>query len=203
VIPPFLWFRARLEPPRAGVLDQATLALVPLNLDGYPTPQDPVQRLVSIDVKSGVEKQLATLDPPPDSILAGRISLHPDGNRLAVSFVRPHGKIYMLEGFDESTSGFARLMRRFKRAGTAVVRAVGKQEAIHMSVKSPCRTCALCGCSRMTRNRKLSGQGSPTGLNFPFADHPGPNRLRAKPVSNSAAPPASEYELQRQLRRAG
>jgi hypothetical protein len=66
-----------------------------------------------IDVKSGVEKQLATLDPPPDSILAGRISLHPDGNRLAVSFVRQHGKIYMLEGFDESTSWFDRLMRRF------------------------------------------------------------------------------------------
>jgi hypothetical protein len=65
VIPPFLWFRARPKPPRSGVLDQATLALVPLNLDGYPTPQDPVQRLVSIDVKSGVEKQLATLDPPP------------------------------------------------------------------------------------------------------------------------------------------
>ena len=83
LIPPFLWFRARPKPPRSGVLDQATLALVPHNLDGYPTPQDPVQRLVSIDVKSAVEKQLATLDPPPDSILAGRISLQPDGNRLA------------------------------------------------------------------------------------------------------------------------
>jgi hypothetical protein len=34
VIPPFLWFRARPKPPRSGVLDQATLALVPLNLDG-------------------------------------------------------------------------------------------------------------------------------------------------------------------------
>ena len=113
VIPPFLWFRARPKPPRSGVLDQATLALVPLNLDGYPTPQGPVQRLVSIDVKSGVEKQLATLDPPPDSILAGRISLPPDGNRLAVSFVRQHGKIYMLEGFDESTSWLDRLMRPF------------------------------------------------------------------------------------------
>jgi hypothetical protein len=66
-----------------------------------------------IDVKSGVEKQLAKLDSPPDSILAGRISLHPDGNRLAVSFVRQHGKIYMLEAFDESTSWFDRLMRRF------------------------------------------------------------------------------------------
>ena len=86
--------------------------LVPLNPDGYPTQQDPVQRLVSIDVKSGVEKQLATLDPR-NSILAGRISLHPDGNRLAVKFVRQHAKIYMLEGFDESTSWFDRLMRRF------------------------------------------------------------------------------------------
>jgi hypothetical protein len=41
VIAPFLRFRARPKPPRSGVLDQATLALVPLNLDGYPTPQDP------------------------------------------------------------------------------------------------------------------------------------------------------------------
>jgi hypothetical protein len=82
-------------------------------LTGTRRRKTPFQRLVSIDVKPGVEKQLATLDPPPDSILAGRISLHPDGNRLAVSFVRQHGKIYMLEGFDESTSWFDRLMRRF------------------------------------------------------------------------------------------
>ena len=47
-----------------------------------------------------------------DSILAGRFSLPPDGNRLAVSFVRHHGKIYMLEGFDESTSWLDRLMQR-------------------------------------------------------------------------------------------
>ena len=113
MIPPFLWFRARPKPPRSGVLNQATLALVALNLTGIRRRKTPFQRLVSIDVKSGVEKQLATLDPPPDSILAGRISLHPDGNRLAVSFVRQHGKIYMLEGFDESTSWFDRLMRRF------------------------------------------------------------------------------------------
>jgi hypothetical protein len=47
------------------------------------------------------------------SPLAGRISLHPDGNRLAVSFVRQHGKIYKLKGFGESTSWLDRLMRRF------------------------------------------------------------------------------------------
>ncbi|HZT33828.1 MAG TPA: hypothetical protein VFA33_28320 [Bryobacteraceae bacterium] len=113
MIPPFLWFRARPKPPRSGVLDQATLALVPLNLVRYPTPQDPVQRLVSIDVKSGVEKQLATWIRRGTPSLAGRIRLPPDGNRLAVSFVRQHGKIYMLEGFDESTSWFDRLMPRF------------------------------------------------------------------------------------------
>jgi hypothetical protein len=114
------WFRgfsgsARDQtPPRSGVLDQATLAPVPLNLDGYPTPQDPVQRLVSIDVKSGVEKQLATLDPPP--------GLHPGPGASALirtatdspsRFVRQHGNIYMREGFDESTSWFDPLMRRF------------------------------------------------------------------------------------------
>ena len=118
------------------MLNQATLALVPLNPDGYPAPQDPVQRLVSIDVRSGVEMQLATLDTPPDSILAGRISLHPDGNRLAVSFVRQHGKIYMLEGFDESTFWFDRRMRRFQRAGTAVVRMVGHSEVGHFTRRS-------------------------------------------------------------------
>ena len=99
-----------------------------------------------MDVKSGVEKQLATLDPPPDSILAGRISLHPDGNRLAVSFVRQHGKIYMLEGFDESTSWFDRLMRRFKRAGTAVVQIFG--------------------------NREVERQFAPGPANFPLASDP-------------------------------
>ena len=113
VIPPFLWFRARPKPPRSGVLDQATLASFRSILTGTRRRKTPFSGWSRIDVKSGVEKQLATLDPPPDSILAGRISLHPDGNRLAVSFVRQHGKIYMLEGFDESTSLFDRLMRRF------------------------------------------------------------------------------------------
>ena len=113
LIPPFLWSRARPKPHDPVFLIRQRWRSFRSILTGYPTPQDPVQRLVSIDVKSGVEKQLATLDPPPDSILAGRISLHPDGNRLAVSFVRQHGKIYMLEGFDESTSWFDRLMRRF------------------------------------------------------------------------------------------
>jgi hypothetical protein len=56
-------------------------------------------------VKSGVEKQLATPDHrrSPSRPGASAVS-HPDGNRLAVSFVRQHGKIYMLQGFDESTS---------------------------------------------------------------------------------------------------
>ena len=99
VIPPFLWFRARPKPHDPAFLIRQRWRSF--------------RSILTIDVKSGVEKQLATLDPRPDSILAGRISLHPDGNRLAVSFVRQHGKIYMLEGFDESTSWFDRLMRRF------------------------------------------------------------------------------------------
>jgi hypothetical protein len=83
-------------------------------LTGIRRRKTPFQRLVSIDVKSGVEKQLATPDPPSKSIQAGRISRQSsDGYRLAVSFVRRRGKIYMLEGFDESTSWLERLMRRF------------------------------------------------------------------------------------------
>jgi hypothetical protein len=113
VIPPFLWFRARPKPPRSGVLDQQRWRSFRSILTGTRRRKTPFSGWSRFDVKSGVEKQLATLDPPPDSILAGRISLHPDGNRLAVSFVRQHGKIYMLEGFDESTSWFDRLMRRF------------------------------------------------------------------------------------------
>jgi hypothetical protein len=93
------WFRrfsglARYQSSTIRRSCRATLALVPIHPDGSPRPQHSVQRLVSIDVKSGVEKQLATLDPPPDSILAGRVSLHPDSKQLVVSFVRQHGKIY-------------------------------------------------------------------------------------------------------------
>jgi len=56
--------------------------------------------------------------------------------RSARSFVRQHGNISMLEGLDESTSWFDRLMRRFKRAETAVARTVGQPEVIHLAVLS-------------------------------------------------------------------
>src|SRR4051794_12571340 len=90
--------------PRSGVPDQAPLLLVPLNPDGSPRPQHSVIGWSSIDVKSGVEKQLATLDPPPDPVLAG--------STRSKASTNPH-------------FWFDRLMRRFQRAGTAVVRMVG------------------------------------------------------------------------------
>jgi hypothetical protein len=66
-----------------------------------------------IDVKSGVEKRLATLDPAA-GLHPGRARQPSSGPQpTRVSFVRQHGKIYMLEGFDQSTSWFDRLMRRF------------------------------------------------------------------------------------------
>ena len=68
--------------------------------------------------------------------------------RSAQSFVRQHGNISMLEGFDESTSWFDRLMRRFKRAETAVARTVGQPEVIHLAVLSPMVTLAGGGPSR-------------------------------------------------------
>src|SRR5215831_5838159 len=44
VIPPSLWFRARPKPPRSGVLDQATLALVPLNLQEQSRGTRPIDK---------------------------------------------------------------------------------------------------------------------------------------------------------------
>ena len=41
VIPPFPGSERDQSLHDPALLDQATLALVPLNLDGYPTPQDP------------------------------------------------------------------------------------------------------------------------------------------------------------------
>jgi hypothetical protein len=74
-------------------------------LRGIRRRKTPFQRLVSIDVKSGVEKQLATPDRRRSSCRPGAsVVSHPDGNRLAVSFVRQHGKTYMLQGFDGSSS---------------------------------------------------------------------------------------------------
>src|SRR4051812_49860833 len=82
VIPPFLWFRARPKPPRSGVLNQATLALVALNLEGYSTPQDPVPA-------AGLYRcQIRRQSPSRPG--ASAVS-HPDGNRVAVSFVRQDG----------------------------------------------------------------------------------------------------------------
>jgi len=75
-----------------------------------PAARDAGWRLVSIDVKTGVEKQLATLVLPPDA-RPGPVSLHPDGDRLAISVLRQHDKIYMLEGFDQPESLLDRLQR--------------------------------------------------------------------------------------------
>ena len=66
-------------------------------------------RLVSIDVKTGSERKVATLDLPTDAMPDPQLSLHPDGERAATSLVRNRDKIYMLEGFEEPKSLLDRL----------------------------------------------------------------------------------------------
>jgi serine/threonine protein kinase len=61
-------------------------------------------RLFSIDVKSRAEKQLATVDFPPDLTNLSSFSLHPEGNRFVVSINRWMEMIYELQGFDQPKS---------------------------------------------------------------------------------------------------
>ncbi len=75
------------------------------------TAQGPLWRLLSIDVQSGAEKQIATLDLPPD-VNVSHFSLHPDGSRFAISVDRSREDIYQLEGFDQPKSWLDRLLRR-------------------------------------------------------------------------------------------
>jgi hypothetical protein len=79
----------------------------------------------------------------------------------------------------------ARLVHEHRSTSTNPVDAVlGSQ----LDGLSPCRTCALCGCSRMTRNRKLSGQDSRVDLNFPFADHTSTGQVNATPLARGLTP---------------
>jgi Tol biopolymer transport system component/DNA-binding winged helix-turn-helix (wHTH) protein len=70
-----------------------------------------VWRLVAINVQTGVDRQVALLDFPPDAVPDAQLSLHPDGNRFATSLVRHRDRIYMLEGFDEPESWLDHLRR--------------------------------------------------------------------------------------------
>jgi Tol biopolymer transport system component len=69
-------------------------------------------RLISIDVKTGAEKKLATLSLSGSVRSLYGFSLHPDGNRFSTMILRSFDDIYMLEGFDEPKSWLDRLLRR-------------------------------------------------------------------------------------------
>ena len=68
--------------------------------------------LISIDVKTGAGKRLATLSLPEAVSSMACFSLHPDGKRFATQISRSHYDLYMLEGFDEPKSWLDRLLRR-------------------------------------------------------------------------------------------
>src|SRR5262249_16197895 len=60
--------------------------------------------LISVDIKTGVEKRLAALNLPPTVSGVEGFSLHPDGKRFATSIACFPYDIWMLEGFDQPKS---------------------------------------------------------------------------------------------------
>jgi len=71
-------------------------------------------RLYAIDVKTGVDKMLASVDLPSSANAIAGFSLHPDGKRFLTSIAKWPYDIWMLEGFDQpkQTTWLDRLMRR-------------------------------------------------------------------------------------------
>ena len=59
-------------------------------------------QLYSIDVKTGAEKLLASLDLPASTDSIAGFSLHPDGKRFLTSIAKWPYDIWMLEGFDQA-----------------------------------------------------------------------------------------------------
>src|SRR5262245_34654907 len=70
--------------------------------------------LLSVNVASGAEKQLATLELPSFAHVISGFSLHSDGRRFAMSVIVRHRDIWMLEGFDQPRSLWGRLWPRMQ-----------------------------------------------------------------------------------------
>jgi serine/threonine protein kinase len=70
-------------------------------------------QLYAIDVKTGAEKMLASVDLPASTQSMAGFSLHPDGKRFLTSIGRWPFHIWMLEGFDQPArnSWLDRLLR--------------------------------------------------------------------------------------------
>ncbi|MGC9952443.1 MAG: protein kinase [Bryobacteraceae bacterium] len=71
-------------------------------------------QLYSIDVKTGADKMLASVDLPPSTNEISGFSLHPDGKRFLTSIAKWPYNIWMLEGWDQAAqkTWLDRLLRR-------------------------------------------------------------------------------------------
>lgn len=72
-----------------------------LGLFANTTGQGTAWKLKSIDVATGVIRQLAEVDLPVTTSSTRGFSLHPDGARIATAIAKWPFDIWMLEGFDE------------------------------------------------------------------------------------------------------
>jgi Tol biopolymer transport system component len=69
-------------------------------------------QLYSVEIASGREKLLASLDLPASTNDIAGLSLHPDGERFLTSIVKLPYDIWMLEGFEKHKTWLDRLLRR-------------------------------------------------------------------------------------------
>ena len=74
--------------------------------------EGPQWQLYSVDVKTGTDTFLATVDLPASADSIAGFSLHPDGKRFLTSIAKWPFDIWMMEGFDTPTSWWERLVRR-------------------------------------------------------------------------------------------
>jgi hypothetical protein len=61
----------------------------------------PQWQLVTVDVQTGADKQIAILDLPASTASVAGFSVHPDGKRFLTSIAKWPFDIWMLEGFNE------------------------------------------------------------------------------------------------------
>ena len=69
-------------------------------------------QLYSVDVRTGAEKFLASVDLPASADSIAGFSMHPDGKRFLTSIAKWPFDIWMMEGFDQRKTRLEKLFRR-------------------------------------------------------------------------------------------
>ncbi|HTC31956.1 MAG TPA: protein kinase [Bryobacteraceae bacterium] len=77
-----------------------------------PDPEGAEWQMYSVDVNSGAERLLGSVDLPAATEAIAGFSLHPDGKSFLISIAKWPFDIWMLEGLDQNKSWLDRVLRR-------------------------------------------------------------------------------------------